>query len=151
MRRLRTLALGASMLVLVGACSTGGSSPSLSTAPSASPAASQAASPSPSPAPPAIKIGSDGFYESKLVAEMYAQVLEAAGYTVERDLGLGSRDVSAPALESGQIDLKPEYIGSGLGYSTKQGLTKARPTGDPATHARELQATPTPKGITVLP
>ena len=29
---------------------------------------------------PTIKIGSDGFYEAKIVAEMYAQALEAKGY-----------------------------------------------------------------------
>ncbi len=92
MRLSRTLALGASLLVLASAGTTGGGSK------------------------PAITIGSDGFYESRLVAEMYAQVLEAAGYTVERKLGLGARAVTSPALESGEIDMKPEYIGSGLAF-----------------------------------
>ncbi len=47
------------------------------------------------------------------MAEAYAQVLENAGYTVNRDgIGLGDRKVLLPALESGQIDLQPEYIGS---------------------------------------
>ena len=92
MRLSRVLALGASVLVLFGACSTGGSKPT-------------------------IKIGSDGFDEAKVVAEVYAQVLEANGYTVDRaGIGLGTRKVTAAALESGQIDLKPEYIGSGLAY-----------------------------------
>ena len=31
-------------------------------------------------------------------------------------IGIGGRKVTTPALESGQIDLKPEYIGSGLAY-----------------------------------
>ena len=139
MRLNRALALGASLLVLVGACTTGGGS-------SSSPAGVPAASPS-SAAPTTIKIGSDGFYESKLMAEIYAQVLEANGYTVERDLGLGTRKVSAPALESGQIDLKPEYIGSGLGY-----YDKTKTTADPATNAAALQAILATKGggITVL-
>jgi osmoprotectant transport system substrate-binding protein len=93
MRLFRTLALGASMLVLFGACSTGGGSSSK----------------------PAIKIGSDGFDEARVVAEVYAQVLEADGYTVDRaGIGLGTRDVTNAALESGKIDLKPEYLGSGL-------------------------------------
>jgi osmoprotectant transport system substrate-binding protein len=60
-------------------------------------------------------------------------VLEANGYTVERNLGLGARDVTAPALESGQIDLKPEYIGSGLVY---YGGTSGR---DPKANADALQ------------
>ena len=109
MRMTRTLALGASLLVLLSACGTGGGKPT-------------------------IKIGSDGFYEAQLVAEMYAQVLEKAGYTVERNLGLGARAVTSPALESGQIDLKPEYIGSGLGY-----YDKSKPSGDAAANAAALQ------------
>ena len=123
MRLSRTLALGASLLVLISACTTGGGSKAT------------------------IKIGSDGFYESKLVAEMYAQVLEADGYTVERSLGLGPRKVTTPALESGQIDLKPEYLGSGLGY-----YDKTRTTGDPEANKVALQDILKTKGggITVL-
>lgn len=133
MRTNRVLAIGASMLVLLSACSTGGGGST--SAPSAE--ASATASPGASGAPPAaltpIRIGSDGFYEAKLMGEIYAQVLEAAGYTVERNLGLGARDVTSPALESGQIDLKPEYIGSGLGF-----YDKTKPTGDPAANAQAL-------------
>ena len=55
---------------------------------------------------------SGAFAENQLVAEMYAQVLEHAGYTVEREFDLRSREVSQSALESGQIDLKPEYMSS---------------------------------------
>jgi osmoprotectant transport system substrate-binding protein len=69
-----------------------------------------------SPAKPTITIGSDDFYESSVVAEMFAQVLEADGYTVERNLKIGARQVRAPAMESGDIDLAPEYVGSGLGF-----------------------------------
>ena len=105
MRLTRVLALGASVLVLVSACSAGGGGK------------------------PTIKVGSDGFYEAKLMAEIYAQALEAGGYTVDRTgIGIGSRKVSAPALESGQIDLKPEYIGSGLAYY-QPGAQTGRPGG----------------------
>ncbi len=122
MRSLRTLALGALMLVLVSACSAGGGSKAT------------------------IKIGSDGFYESKLMGEIYAQALEANGYTVTRNLGLGARKVTAPALESGQIDLKPEYIGSGLAYYSQPA------TGDAAANAAALATVLAGKGggITVL-
>ena len=83
MRMIRTLALGASMLTLtfVGTAGVGAQSP----------------------AAPPVKIGSDNFYESKLVAEIYAQALETAGYSVERNLGLGSRQDRAPAFEAGQV------------------------------------------------
>ncbi|HEY3334478.1 MAG TPA: ABC transporter substrate-binding protein [Candidatus Limnocylindrales bacterium] len=124
MRWSRTLALGASVLVLIGACTTGGGSK------------------------PAIKIGSVGFDEARIMAEAYAQVLENAGYTVNRDgIGLGDRKVLLPALESGQIDLQPEYIGSGLaaGYG-------GTATGDPKANVAALQAILDGKGggITVL-
>jgi len=124
MRLHRALALGASMLVLLSACTTGGGSK------------------------PAIKVGSDGFYEAKLMAEIYAQALEAKGYTVDRTgIGIGARKVSAPALESGQIDLKPEYIGSGLAF-----YDPGKATSDPAANAAALQAVLSGKGggITVL-
>ena len=82
------------------------------------------------------------------MAEAYAQVLEAAGYTVNRDgVGLGDRKVLLPALESGQIDLQPEYIGSGLGAG--YGGT---PTGDADANQAALQEILNGKGggITVL-
>lgn len=59
-----------------------------------------------------IIVGVSGaFPENQVVAEMYAQVLENAGYTVERQLDLGTREISDQALFSGDIDLKPEYLG----------------------------------------
>ena len=60
-----------------------------------------------------IVVGVSGaFAENQIVAEMYAQVLEHAGYTVERRLDLRSREVSQNALEAGYIDVKPEYLSS---------------------------------------
>ena len=60
-----------------------------------------------------IVVGVSGaFAENQIVAEMYAQVLEHAGYTVERHLDLRSREVSQNALEAGVIDVKPEYLSS---------------------------------------
>ena len=150
MRKTRVLAIGASMLVLFGACSTGGggsSSPAASAETSAA-ASAEASAEMSAPAELApIKIGSDGFYEAKLMGEIYAQMLENAGYTVERNLGLGARDVTSAAIESGQIDLKPEYIGSGLGF-----YDKTKPTGDPAANAAALGEVLTDMGggITVL-
>jgi osmoprotectant transport system substrate-binding protein len=63
-----------------------------------------------------IKVASFNFNESVIVAEIYAQGLEANGYEVERKLNLGNREVVKPALESGEIDLVPEYIGSLAGF-----------------------------------
>jgi osmoprotectant transport system substrate-binding protein len=144
------LALGASMLVLLSACSTGGGSTSSPAASAGSSAAASAAASigNASSSDPTIKVGSDGFYEAKLMAEIYAQALEAHGYKIDRTgIGMGARAVSAPALESGQIDLKPEYIGSGLAY-----YEPGKQSGDAAANAQALQEVLATKGggITVL-
>jgi osmoprotectant transport system substrate-binding protein len=93
---------------------------------------------------PTVRIGSDDFYESKLLAEIYAQVLEGAGFTVDRQLGLGTRDSRAPAFEEGQVDLVPEYVGSGLGHyvlgSDDPALAELLVTGDGETNRANLQA-----------
>jgi osmoprotectant transport system substrate-binding protein len=106
MRKNRTLALGAVLMGLVMSACAPGEGESSSPAGSAAPPASGDA------AGGTLSIGSQGFYESELMAEIYAQALEAAGYTVERNLGIGTREETYPALTSGQIDMMPEYIGS---------------------------------------
>jgi osmoprotectant transport system substrate-binding protein len=59
-----------------------------------------------------ITIGSANFPESQLLAEIYAQALEAKGVSVTRKPDLGSREKYMAGLEDGSIDLIPEYIGS---------------------------------------
>ena len=60
-----------------------------------------------------VTVGVSGaFAENQIVAEMYAQVLEDAGYTVDRQLDIGARDVSQAALNRGEIDIVPEYLAS---------------------------------------
>ncbi len=150
MRTHRVLGMGLTLLVLLGACTTGGGA---TTAPaSTTPSTAASTTPSTAPSAPAseaakapIRIGSDNFYESKLVAEIYAQVLENAGYTVERKFGLGSRQERIPAMDTGQIDLVPEYVGSGLGF-----YDKTKISGDGQKNADALQAALTSKNITVL-
>lgn len=62
----------------------------------------------------AITIGSKDFAEQYIVAEMYAQILENDGFTVARKFGLGGTPVAQAALLSGEIDMYPEYTGTGL-------------------------------------
>jgi osmoprotectant transport system substrate-binding protein len=101
MRITRTLALGAAALVLVmSACTPGGSGGSSSSA-SGSEAATR----------PTVMVGSADFYESAVVAEMYAQALEAKGYTVDRHLEIGERPALHAAFDAGEINLMPEYLG----------------------------------------
>lgn len=101
MRRYRSIALGASLLATVALTGTAGGGAMVM-------AQDQ----------PTVRIGSDNFYESALMAEIYAQALEAAGFPVDRQLRLGTRLDRAPAFEAGQVDLVPEYVGSGLGHYT---------------------------------
>lgn len=61
-----------------------------------------------------ISVGSKDFTEQLIIGEMYALVLEENGFTVERKLNLGGTPVAQAALESGEIDLYPEYTGTGL-------------------------------------
>src|SRR5262245_3812513 len=141
MRTPRVLALGMIAALMVTACG-GGATPTPAAAPGTVAPPTQAATEA---AKAPIKIGSDNFYESKLVAEIYAQVLEHAGYTVERKFGLGSRQERIPVMDAGQIDLVPEYVGSGLGF-----YDKTKITGDGQKNADALQAALTSKNITVL-
>jgi osmoprotectant transport system substrate-binding protein len=94
-----------------------------------------------------IVVGVSGaFAENQIVAEMYAQVLEHAGYTVERQLNLRSREISQNALESGQIDLKPEYLSSLLLFLDRN----AQGSSDPADVAGQDGRLLRPRGITLL-
>ena len=61
-----------------------------------------------------ITIGSKDFTEQFIIAEMYAQILENEGFTVERKLALGGTPVAQAAIVNGDIDLYPEYTSTGL-------------------------------------
>lgn len=61
-----------------------------------------------------IKVGSKDFTEQFILGEMYALALEDNGFKVERKLNLGGTPVAQAGLESGEIDLYPEYTGTGL-------------------------------------
>jgi osmoprotectant transport system substrate-binding protein len=129
MRRYRTVALGASLLaLLVSACSTGGGS----TSPSASVASK-----------PAVTIGSEGFDESQLLAEIYAQALEAHGYTVTRQ-DFGQRTLAMGSLDSGAINVLPEYIGSLVRF------LQGDASGDTTVTMTNLATALAPKSLTVL-
>ena len=61
-----------------------------------------------------LTIGSKNFDEQFILGEIYAQALEAAGYTVKTDLNLGSEQVALKALEAGEISGYPEYTSTAL-------------------------------------
>lgn len=91
-----------------------------------------------------IVVGSFQFNESVIVAEIYAQALEAEGYEVERRLNLGNREVVKPALESGEIDLVPEYVG------TLAGFLGETPTADSEATWEAAKAAFEENGVTLL-
>ena len=59
-----------------------------------------------------IVIGSQDYYSNEIIAEIYAQALEDGGMTVQRDFRIGQREIYLPEIESGSIDVFPEYGGS---------------------------------------
>ena len=63
-----------------------------------------------------IVVGSQAYYSNEIVAEIYAQALENAGFTVERKFQIGQRDAYLPSIESGEITLFPEYTGNLLQF-----------------------------------
>lgn len=107
------------VLSFVTACGAAGTttdntagSPAASAA--SSTAAASAASSTAGGAGATIKIGSKNFTEQFILGEMYAQLLEANGFMVERDFGLASEAVAHQALTTGEIDLYPEYTSTAL-------------------------------------
>ena len=62
--------------------------------------------------PGAVTVGSANFPESVLLANIYAGALESSGIEVNTQLNIGSREIYFAALEQGELDLLPEYLGS---------------------------------------
>lgn len=63
-----------------------------------------------------LVIGSQQYYSNTIIAEIYAQVLEDHGVEVEREFEIGQREVYVPELESGALDIFPEYTGNLAAY-----------------------------------
>ncbi|MGX6447637.1 glycine betaine ABC transporter substrate-binding protein [Patulibacter sp. S7RM1-6] len=61
-----------------------------------------------------LTIGSKNFTEQKILGEVYAQALQAAGYEVKKELNLGDEQTALKAVKGGQVDAYPEYTGTAL-------------------------------------
>lgn len=61
-----------------------------------------------------VVVASKDFTEAFILGEMYAMLLENAGYQVERKINLGGTPVVQQALLSEEVDVYPEYTGTGL-------------------------------------
>jgi osmoprotectant transport system substrate-binding protein len=85
-----------------------------------------------------ITVGSFDFAESIVVAEVYSQGLEAAGYKVRRAFDLGPREFVGPALSAGLVEFVPEYAGTASEFYS---LEDAKPSDDAgATHGELTRA-----------
>lgn len=73
----------------------------------------------------AVTVASFNFPESVLLAEIYAQALEAAGVRVKRETALGTRELVMPALVQGLVEFVPEYAGSALLFFSGPGSASA--------------------------
>lgn len=91
-----------------------------------------------------VVVGGTDFSEQEIVAELYAQCLEAAGADVSKKLKLGPREIVLPALESGEIDLYPEYVGSVLTE------LEGEPSSDLEQSLADLREAFAEKNVTVL-
>jgi len=63
-----------------------------------------------------VTVGSQDYYSNEIIAEIYAQALEHAGFDVERQFSIGQRDAYMPSIEAGDISIFPEYTGNLLQF-----------------------------------
>ncbi|MET7491303.1 ABC transporter substrate-binding protein [Streptomyces sp900116325] len=99
-----------------------------------------------------VTIGSAGFTESDLLARMYALLLDRAGYSTEV-ISVTEREIYEPALETGRIDVVPEYAATFADWlNAKRNGADAAPVGSPDrdTTMKALRALVAPRGLTVL-
>jgi len=137
-RRMSRFALFAAGAVVLAACSSGGGD----TADSASPTSGGAP----------VTIATTNFSETKILASMYQQVLQAKGIDASIK-ELTTREVIVPALEKGEIQLTPEYLGSLTEFLNKEvnGPDAAQvATGDTQTTFDAAQKLAEQQGLTLL-
>jgi osmoprotectant transport system substrate-binding protein len=94
-----------------------------------------------------VTVAAFGFTESRVLAELYAQAMEAKGIRVRRALDLASREVVEPALEQGVVDFVPEYSGTALEFLNR---AAGQATSDVAATYGLLRAAYSTRGVTAL-
>jgi glycine betaine/choline ABC-type transport system substrate-binding protein len=96
-----------------------------------------------------VTVGSKNFTEQKVLGEIYAQGLEAAGFKVEKQLNLGDQDIALKALKEGEIDAYPEYTGTAL--LAFFGVKANEIPKDPATAFEDAKAGFAEEGLVAYP
>jgi osmoprotectant transport system substrate-binding protein len=115
------IATGAAVLLALAlalaACgSSGGSSGTSSTSSSTSSSSSSG----PGAGKPPVTIGDKNFAEENILGNLYAQALQAKGYSVTLQENVGSSEIIYKALTAGHIDMYPEYTGTLLSAVAEQ-------------------------------
>jgi osmoprotectant transport system substrate-binding protein len=128
-RKLRSLVLAIGAVTVFGACG-GGAGGNPTTA-----------------AKEHITVGGFNFSESSILANMYGKALQSRGYQVSFKLNLGNREVVAPALEKGDIDLYPGYAATELEFFNQK---KGEASGDPQANVDKLNTYLKPKNLQAL-
>lgn len=100
-----------------------------------------------SPPSGGVTVAAFGFSESRVLAELYAQAMEAKGISVSRAYDLASREVVEPALEQGVVDFVAEYSGTALEFLNRG---SGQATSDPEATYRRLREAFAARGVTAL-
>jgi osmoprotectant transport system substrate-binding protein len=96
---------------------------------------------------PSVVVGGFGFAESSILASIYAGALKSKGYPATTKLNIGKREVVAPALQRGDIDMYPGYAATDLEYYNK---SKGEATPDAKATTAKLNTYLNPLGIKAL-
>jgi osmoprotectant transport system substrate-binding protein len=96
-----------------------------------------------------IVVGSKNFTEQKILGEIFAQGLAAAGYDISTELNLGDEKTALKAVKSGAIDAYPEYTGTALGSFF--GVSSEDIPTDPQAAFEETKKGFAKEGLTALP
>ena len=133
--------LAAVAVAAVSACSSSSSSSSAASA-SASSSSSSGSNPlAPGASSGSVVVGSANFPEDELLAEIYAQALQAKGVKVSTKLNIGAREVYYPQIAKGAISIIPEYNGSLLTVSVDPSSTATTTTEVDAALTAKLPST----------
>ncbi|MFE3824963.1 ABC transporter substrate-binding protein [Streptomyces sp. NPDC059092] len=103
-----------------------------------------------------LVVGAAAFTESKVLAELYAQVLGGAGYSTSVTT-VKNRELYEPSLEKGEIDVVPEYAATITEFlnakvnGAKTAQEKPLATSDVTATVAELTKLAEPRGLKVLP
>lgn len=96
-----------------------------------------------------IVVGSKNFTEQKILGEIFAQGLAAAGYDISTELNLGDEKTALKAIKGGTIDAYPEYTGTALGSFF--GVASEDIPTDPQAAFEEAKQGFAKEGLTALP